>query len=75
MHFIANEPNPNTPSNVPPSLTALPKPLVGQALAKHTIATTAAVHGKSTAADSSAASSDNNKDKKTEHGMVFLISE
>lgn len=70
MHFIGNDPNPNTSSNVPTSsaLTALPKPLAGQASAKHIVATTAAVHGKPVAADASAASSDKNNDNKTEHG-------
>lgn len=75
MHFVANDPNSNTPNNLPSSMAALPKPMVGQALAKNTLAKTAATHGKPVAADSSAASGDNNNNnnnyvKKTEHGKL-----
>lgn len=67
MHFVtSSEPSANNaPGNAPSSLTALPTPLVGQALVKHAIANATAIHVKPVAADSSsAASGDNNKDKK-----------
>lgn len=71
MHFAADHETSTSPTTASASLTTLPKPLVGSALAKHAPFVTTVGHNRPAGADSSASSGDNEKNNKTDTRKYF----